>query len=302
MNELINALENIAEYEYLEYLKLYELEKKNYNKLTSLEQEKTIEKIKKLKVYEDEIIEKLKEKNEISKFVTYLENKYKKDDKSIYIDVTLEKKGLIENRVYNRLVYELIDCEVKNDYFILNSDVIEKYLINDYLLLSLSILNKTLPNVYTKEILKIKYKLIYTIPLLEQTLIKDKFNLEEHPFITYKLLITNNKTKIFVTKYAEERLMNDINVRLNLLATLNIEYIEENEDVFAAVVYLLSTIRAALLLMDELELDEFITSIYVMIKKIANRFNKEYNRRILYNFAEDMQNDKSIPQILKLFK
>lgn len=92
MNELINALENIAEYEYLEYLKLYELEKKNYNKLTSLEQEKTIEKIKKLKVYEDEIIEKLKEKNEISKFVTYLENKYKKDDKSIYIDVTLEKK------------------------------------------------------------------------------------------------------------------------------------------------------------------------------------------------------------------
>lgn len=39
-----------------------------------------------------------------------------------------------------------------------------------------------------------------------------------------------------------------------------------------------------------------------MIKKIANNFTKEYNRRILYNFAEDMQNDKSIPQILKLFK
>lgn len=302
MNELITALEKIAEYEYLEYVKLCKLEKKNHTKLTNLEQEKTIETLKKLKTYEDEIIEKLKEKNEISKSTTYLENKYKKDDKSIYIDVTLEKKGLIENRVYNRLVYELIDCEAKKDYSILNSDVIEKYLINDYLLLSLSILNKTLPNVYTKEILKIKYKLLYTIPLIEQTLIKNNFNLEEHPFITYKLLITNNKTKIFVTKYAEERLMNDINERLNLLATLNIEYIEENEDVFASVIYLLSTIRAALLLMDELELDEFITSIYVMIKKIANRFNKEYNRRILYNFAEDMQNDKSMPQILKLFK
>lgn len=54
--------------------------------------------------------------------------------------------------------------------------------------------------------------------------------------------------------------------------------------------------------MDELDLDDFNKSIYIMIKKIANNFTKEYNRRILYNFAEDMQNDKSIPQILKLFK
>ena len=96
--------------------------------------------------------------------------------------------------------------------------------------------------------------------------------------------------------------MTDINVRLNLLATLNVEYIESNDEVFAAVIYLLSTIRAALLLMDELDLDDFNKSIYIMIKKIANNFIKEYNRRILYNFAEDMQNDKSIPQILKLFK
>jgi len=96
--------------------------------------------------------------------------------------------------------------------------------------------------------------------------------------------------------------MTDINVRLNLLATLNVEYIESNDEVFAAVIYLLSTIRAALLLMDELDLDDFNKSIYIMIKKIANNFTKEYNRRILYNFAEDMQNDKSIPQILKLFK
>lgn len=302
MNELIVALEKIAEYEYQEYLKLYELEKKGYNKLTILDQEKSIETLKKLKTFEDEIIEKLKERNEISQSTTYLKNKYRKDDKSIYIDVTLEKGGLIENRVYNRLVYELIDCEAKNDYSILNSDVIEKYLINDYLLLSLTILNKSLPNAYTKEILKIKYKLLYTIPLLEQTLIKDNFNLQEHPFITYKMLITNNKTKNFVTKYVEERLMNDINARLNLLATLNIEYIEENGDVYAAVIYLLATIRAALVLMDELELDEFITSIYIMIKKIADKFNKEYNRRILYQFAEDIQNDKSMPQILKLFR
>ena len=302
MIELITALEKISERIYEEYQKLYDLENKGLNKLSILDQERIIETLKKLKSIEDDIIEKLKERKELKKASAYLKNKYDKDSDSIYIDITQDKSGLLTHRVYNRIIYELVKEESKSDYCVLNSDIVEEFIISDYLLLSMTILEKTLPNCYKSEIYKIKYKLSLTIPDLETTLINTQFKTSKHPYVTHKLLITNELSKKFVTTYVEERLMTDINVRLNLLATLNVEYIESNDEVFAAVIYLLSTIRAALLLMDELDLDDFNKSIYIMIKKIANNFTKEYNRRILYNFAEDMQNDKSIPQILKLFK
>ncbi len=302
MIELITALEKISERIYEEYKKLYDLENKGLNKLSLLDQERSIETLKKLKSIEDDIIEKLRERKEIKRALEYLKNKYDKDSDSIYIDITQDKSGLLTHRVYNRMVYELVKEESKRDYQVLNSDIIEEFVISDYLLLSMTILEKTLPNCYKSEIYKIKYKLSLTIPDLESILINMQFKPSEHPYITYKLLITNELSKKFVTSYIEERLMTNINVRLNLLATLNIEYIEENDEVFATVIYLLSTIRAALLLMDELDLDDFNKSIYIMIKKLANYFTKEYNRRILYNFAEDIENDKSIPQILKLFK
>lgn len=302
MIELITALEKISERIYEEYQKLYDLENKGLNKLSILDQERIIETLKKLKSIEDDIIEKLKERKELKKASAYLKNKYDKDSDSIYIDITQDKSGLLTHRVYNRIIYELVKEESKSDYRVLNSDIVEEFIISDYLLLSMTILEKTLPNCYKSEIYKIKYKLSLTIPDLETTLINTQFKTSKHPYVTHKLLITNELSKKFVITYVEERLMTDINVRLNLLATLNVEYIESNDEVFAAVIYLLSTIRAALLLMEELDLDDFNKSIYIMIKKIANNFTKEYNRRILYNFAEDMQNDKSIPQILKLFK
>ena len=192
MIELITALEKISERIYEEYQKLYDLENKGLNKLSILDQERIIETLKKLKSIEDDIIEKLKERKELKKATAYLKNKYDKDSDSIYIDITQDKSGLLTHRVYNRIIYELVKEESKSDYRVLNSDIVEEFIISDYLLLSMTILEKTLPNCYKSEIYKIKYKLSLTIPDLEATLVNTQFKTSKHPYVTHKLLITNN--------------------------------------------------------------------------------------------------------------
>ena len=133
MIELITALEKISERIYEEYQKLYDLENKGLNKLSILDQERIIETLKKLKSIEDDIIEKLKERKELKKASAYLKNKYDKDSDSIYIDITQDKSGLLTHRVYNRIIYELVKEESKSDYHVLNSDIVEEFIISDYI-------------------------------------------------------------------------------------------------------------------------------------------------------------------------
>lgn len=285
--EDITLLENIDRSILEEYDRLYILELSKVDK----EYSKVLEDIKRLIILEDSIIERIVSNPDVDKILDYVGNKYNKHVR-INIGVCLSKKDLLETRIINSLLNKVLGNDKNN----LDKQFVP-WFYEDLLKLALSIYEKSNLFKEFKFNKRIKYNTAYLFKGIENESINAKFQVPEHPFLTFKLLASDIDTYEKINEVVDTECLKMISLFVETLArtTLNDGY---NEMLMCDKEYLSCLLRGCFVLMSEDFREKVRVATYPLLATLKEEPAMKLGYNLLNNAVNSAKIDREIPQMV----
>ncbi len=326
--DIVNSLERATDTIYQAYELLYELEVDG-EKNTSM-YGITLNLLHKAIWVESDVLSRLNKTFMVEDALIYFSEKFNREVAFI-INASSKKEDVPKIRIMNNLYFKLLENKKPDEHCLISASIFKLNVFVDYLQLALSIVQENENENVKNDLLRMKYVLSMSNSKLENILIRRGFNLEMHPYITFGMLYITLEDKIEGTRLANENMLALLATNIKVVLSKESGFKKSNK-AYSDFLFICSSLRASLVLMDE-DTRDFIKNIILLTIKstmenekisvnIPNNIsinknlivqfinsisdainkspNKEYNGMVLKRALENIEIDKRIPRYVRI--
>lgn len=326
--DIVNSLERATDTIYQAYELLYELEVDG-EKNTSM-YGITLNLLHKAIWVESDVLSRLNKTFMVEDALIYFGEKFNREVAFI-INASPKKEDVPKIRIMNNLYFKLLENKKPDEHCLISASIFKLNVFVDYLQLALSIVQENENENVKNDLLRMKYVLSMSNSKLENILIRRGFNLEMHPYITFGMLYITLEDKIEGTRLANENMLALLATNIKVVLSKESGFKKSNK-AYSDFLFICSSLRASLVLMDE-DTRDFIKNIILLTIKstmenekisvnIPNNIsinknlivqfinsisdainkspNKEYNGMVLKRALENIEIDKRIPRYVRI--
>ena len=326
--DIVNSLERATDTIYQAYELLYELEVDG-EKNTSM-YGITLNLLREAIWVESDVLGRLNKTFMVEDALIYFGEKFNREVAFI-INASPKKEDVPKIRIMNNLYFKLLENNKHDEHCLISASIFKLNVFVDYLQLALSIVQENENENVKNDLLRMKYVLSMSNSKLENILIRRGFDLEMHPYITFGMLYITLEDKIEGTRLANENMLALLATNIKIVLSKESGFKKSNK-AYSDFLFICSSLRASLVLMDEDTIDfikniilltitstmenekisvnirnnisinknlivQFINSISDAINKSPN---KEYNGMVLKRALENIEIDKRIPRYVRI--
>lgn len=326
--DIVNSLERATDTIYQAYELLYELEVDG-EKNTSM-YGITLNLLREAIWVESDVLDRLNKTFMVEDALIYFGEKFNREVAFI-INASPKKEDVPKIRIMNNLYFKLLENKKPDEHCLISASIFKLNVFVDYLQLALSIVQENENENVKNDLLRMKYVLSMSNSKLENILIRRGFNLEMHPYITFGMLYITLEDKIEGTRLANENMLALLATNIKVVLSKESGFKKSNK-AYSDFLFICSSLRASLVLMDE-DTRDFIKNIILLTIKstmenekisvnIPNNIsinknlivqfinsisdainkspNKEYNGMVLKRALENVEIDKRIPRYVRI--
>lgn len=326
--DIVNSLERATDTIYQAYELLYELEVDG-EKNTSM-YGITLNLLHKAIWVESDVLSRLNKTFMVEDALIYFSEKFNREVAFI-INASPKKEDVPKIRIMNNLYFKLLENKKPDEHCLISASIFKLNVFVDYLQLALSIVQENENENVKNDLLRMKYVLSMSNSKLENILIRRGFDLEMHPYITFGMLYITLEDKIEGTRLANENMLALLATNIKVVLSKESGFKKSNK-AYSDFLFICSSLRASLVLMDE-DTRDFIKNIILLTIKstmenekisvnIPNNIsinknlivqfinsisdainkspNKEYNGMVLKRALENVEIDKRIPRYVRI--
>lgn len=326
--DIVNSLERATDTIYQAYELLYELEVDG-EKNTSM-YGITLNLLHKAIWVESDVLSRLNKTFMVEDALIYFSEKFNREVAFI-INASPKKEDVPKIRIMNNLYFKLLENKKPDEHCLISASIFKLNVFVDYLQLALSIVQENENENIKNDLLRMKYVLSMSNSKLENILIRRGFDLEMHPYITFGMLYITLEDKIEGTRLANENMLALLATNIKVVLSKESGFKKSNK-AYSDFLFICSSLRASLVLMDE-DTRDFIKNIILLTIKstmenekisvnIPNNIsinknlivqfinsisdainkspNKEYNGMVLKRALENVEIDKRIPRYVRI--
>lgn len=326
--DIVNSLERATDTIYQAYELLYELEVDG-EKNTSM-YGITLNLLHKAIWVENDVLDRLNKTFMVEDALIYFGEKFNREVAFI-INASPKKEDVPKIRIMNNLYFKLLENKKPDEHCLISASIFKLNVFVDYLQLALSIVQENENENVKNDLLRMKYILSMSNSKLENILIRRGFDIEMHPYITFGMLYITLEDKIEGTRLANENMLALLATNIKVVLSKESGFKKSNK-AYSDFLFICSSLRASLVLMDE-DTRDFIKNIILLTIKstmenekisvnIPNNIsinknlivqfinsisdainkspNKEYNGMVLKRALENVEIDKRIPRYVRI--
>lgn len=326
--DIVNSLERATDTIYQAYELLYELEVDG-EKNTSM-YGITLNLLHKAIWVENDVLDRLNKTFMVEDALIYFGEKFNREVAFI-INASPKKEDVPKIRIMNNLYFKLLENKKPDEHCLISASIFKLNVFVDYLQLALSIVQENENENVKNDLLRMKYVLSMSNSKLENILIRRGFDIEMHPYITFGMLYITLEDKIEGTRLANENMLALLATNIKVVLSKESGFKKSNK-AYSDFLFICSSLRASLVLMDE-DTRDFIKNIILLTIKstmenekisvnIPNNIsinknlivqfinsisdainkspNKEYNGMVLKRALENVEIDKRIPRYVRI--
>ena len=326
--DIVNSLERATDTIYQAYELLYELEVDG-EKNTSM-YGITLNLLHKAIWVESDVLSRLNKTFMVEDALIYFSEKFNREVAFI-INASPKKEDVPKIRIMNNLYFKLLENKKPDEHCLTSASIFKLNVFVDYLQLALSIVQENENENVKNDLLRMKYVLSMSNSKLENILIRRGFDIEMHPYITFGMLYITLEDKIEGTRLANENMLALLATNIKVVLSKESGFKKSNK-AYSDFLFICSSLRASLVLMDE-DTRDFIKNIILLTIKstmknekisvnIPNNIsinknlivqfinsisdainkspNKEYNGMVLKRALENIEIDKRIPRYVRI--
>lgn len=326
--DIVNSLERATDTIYQAYELLYELEVDG-EKNTSM-YGITLNLLREAIWVESDVLDRLNKTFMVEDALIYFSEKFNREVAFI-INASPKKEDVPKIRIMNNLYFKLLENKKPDEHCLISASIFKLNVFVDYLQLALSIVQENENENVKNNLLRMKYVLSMSNSKLENILIRRGFDLEMHPYITFGMLYITLEDKIEGTRLANENMLALLATNIKVVLSKESGFKKSNK-AYSDFLFICSSLRASLVLMDE-DTRDFIKNIILLTIKstmenekisvnIPNNIsinknlivqfinsisdainkspNKEYNGMVLKRALENVEIDKRIPRYVRI--
>ena len=326
--DIVNSLERATDTIYQAYELLYELEVDG-EKNTSM-YGITLNLLHKAIWVESDVLSRLNKTFMVEDALIYFGEKFNREVAFI-INASPKKEDVPKIRIMNNLYFKLLENKKPDEHCLISASIFKLNVFVDYLQLALSIVQENENENVKNDLLRMKYVLSMSNSKLENILIRRGFDIEMHPYITFGMLYITLEDKIEGTRLANENMLALLATNIKVVLSKESGFKKSNK-AYSDFLFICSSLRASLVLMDE-DTRDFIKNIILLTIKstmenekisvnIPNNIsinknlivqfinsisdainkspNKEYNGMVLKRALENVEIDKRIPRYVRI--
>lgn len=326
--DIVNSLERATDTIYQAYELLYELEVDG-EKNTSM-YGITLNLLREAIWVESDVLSRLNKTFMVEDALIYFSEKFNREVAFI-INASPKKEDVPKIRIMNNLYFKLLENKKPDEHCLISASIFKLNVFVDYLQLALSIVQENENENVKNDLLRMKYVLSMSNSKLENILIRRGFDLEMHPYITFGMLYITLEDKIEGTRLANENMLALLATNIKVVLSKESGFKKSNK-AYSDFLFICSSLRASLVLMDE-DTRDFIKNIILLTIKstmenekisvnIPNNIsinknlivqfinsisdainkspNKEYNGMVLKRALENIEIDKRIPRYVRI--
>lgn len=326
--DIVNSLERATDTIYQAYELLYELEVDG-EKNTSM-YGITLNLLHKAIWVESDVLSRLNKTFMVEDALIYFGEKFNREVAFI-INASPKKEDIPKIRIMNNLYFKLLENKKPDEHCLISASIFKLNVFVDYLQLTLSIVQENENENVKNDLLRMKYVLSMSNSKLENILIRRGFDIEMHPYITFGMLYITLEDKIEGTRLANENMLALLATNIKVVLSKESGFKKSNK-AYSDFLFICSSLRASLVLMDE-DTRDFIKNIILLTIKstmenekisvnIPNNIsinknlivqfinsisdainkspNKEYNGMVLKRALENVEIDKRIPRYVRI--
>lgn len=326
--DIVNSLERATDTIYQAYELLYELEVDG-EKNTSM-YGITLNLLREAIWVESDVLDRLNKTFMVEDALIYFGEKFNREVAFI-INASPKKEDVPKIRIMNNLYFKLLENKKPDEHCLISASIFKLNVFVDYLQLALSIVQENENENVKNDLLRMKYVLSMSNSKLENILIRRGFDLEMHPYITFGMLYITLEDKIEGTRLANENMLALLATNIKVVLSKESGFKKSNK-AYSDFLFICSSLRASLVLMDE-DTRDFIKNIILLTIKstmenekisvnIPNNIsinknlivqfinsisdainkspNKEYNGMVLKRALENIETDKRIPRYVRI--
>lgn len=326
--DIVNSLERATDTIYQAYELLYELEVDG-EKNTSM-YGITLNLLREAIWVESDVLDRLNKTFMVEDALIYFSEKFNREVAFI-INASPKKEDVPKIRIMNNLYFKLLENKKPDEHCLISASIFKLNVFVDYLQLALSIVQENENENVKNDLLRMKYVLSMSNSKLENILIRRGFDIEMHPYITFGMLYITLEDKIEGTRLANENMLALLATNIKVVLSKESGFKKSNK-AYSDFLFICSSLRASLVLMDE-DTRDFIKNIILLTIKstmenekisvnIPNNIsinknlivqfinsisdainkspNKEYNGMVLKRALENVEIDKRIPRYVRI--
>lgn len=326
--DIVNSLERATDTIYQAYELLYELEVDG-EKNTSM-YGITLNLLREAIWVESDVLSRLNKTFMVEDALIYFGEKFNREVAFI-INASPKKEDVPKIRIMNNLYFKLLENKKHDEHCLISASIFKLNVFVDYLQLALSIVQENENENIKNDLLRMKYVLSMSNSKLENILIRRGFDIEMHPYITFGMLYITLEDKIEGTRLANENMLALLATNIKVVLSKESGFKKSNK-AYSDFLFICSSLRASLVLMDE-DTRDFIKNIILLTIKstmenekisvnIPNNIsinknlivqfinsisdainkspNKEYNGMVLKRALENIEIDKRIPRYVRI--
>lgn len=326
--DIVNSLERATDTIYQAYELLYELEVDG-EKNTSM-YGITLNLLREAIWVESDVLDRLNKTFMVEDALIYFGEKFNREVAFI-INASPKKEDVPKIRIMNNLYFKLLENKKPDEHCLISASIFKLNVFVDYLQLALSIVQENENENVKNDLLRMKYVLSMSNSKLENILIRRGFDIEMHPYITFGMLYITLEDKIEGTRLANENMLALLATNIKVVLSKESGFKKSNK-AYSDFLFICSSLRASLVLMDE-DTRDFIKNIILLTIKstmenekisvnIPNNIsinknlivqfinsisdainkspNKEYNGMVLKRALENIEIDKRIPRYVRI--
>ncbi len=326
--DIVNSLERATDTIYQAYELLYELEVDG-EKNTSM-YGITLNLLCEAIWVESDVLSRLNKTFMVEDALIYFSEKFNREVAFI-INASPKKEDVPKIRIMNNLYFKLLENKKPDEHCLISASIFKLNVFVDYLQLALSIVQENENENVKNDLLRMKYVLSMSNSKLENILIRRGFDIEMHPYITFGMLYITLEDKIEGTRLANENMLALLATNIKVVLSKESGFKKSNK-AYSDFLFICSSLRASLVLMDE-DTRDFIKNIILLTIKstmenekisvnIPNNIsinknlivqfinsisdainkspNKEYNGMVLKRALENIEIDKRIPRYVRI--
>lgn len=326
--DIVNSLERATDTIYQAYELLYELEVDG-EKNTSM-YGITLNLLREAIWVESDVLDRLNKTFMVEDALIYFGEKFNREVAFI-INASPKKEDVPKIRIMNNLYFKLLENNKHDEHCLISASIFKLNVFVDYLQLALSIVQENENENVKNDLLRMKYVLSMSNSKLENILIRRGFDIEMHPYITFGMLYITLEDKIEGTRLANENMLALLATNIKVVLSKESGFKKSNK-AYSDFLFICSSLRASLVLMDE-DTRDFIKNIILLTIKstmenekisvnIPNNIsinknlivqfinsisdainkspNKEYNGMVLKRALENIEIDKRIPRYVRI--
>ncbi len=326
--DIVNSLERATDTIYQAYELLYELEVDG-EKNTSM-YGITLNLLREAIWVESDVLDRLNKTFMVEDALIYFGEKFNREVAFI-INASPKKEDVPKIRIMNNLYFKLLENKKPDEHCLISASIFKLNIFVDYLQLALSIVQENENENIKNDLLRMKYVLSMSNSKLENILIRRGFDIEMHPYITFGMLYITLEDKIEGTRLANENMLALLATNIKVVLSKESGFKKSNK-AYSDFLFICSSLRASLVLMDE-DTRDFIKNIILLTIKstmenekisvnIPNNIsinknlivqfinsisdainkspNKEYNGMVLKRALENIEIDKRIPRYVRI--